>query len=403
VTDINTAGAGSTIYLLPDHIDHKVGPYTPTATYPLSDAVVLAQVRDVATGDWKYYMSQAIANLVVEIDSDGQWVANIAAMSGPLGIVPYPPHGDVVALRGHLFVSDSSANIWDVDPLAPSQTLFLSSVDQGPDGLCFDRDGSTLYAACALDGYIKAFDTVTKALVWQSPTKPGYPDGIAIGIGPTLEGYVFFNYNSGDVWAFGIPGGPHAGEEQLIAEGGTRGDFIAVDPNSYSGGMWPSLLLTQTESIWRLDPPGGGWFGPPTSSTERVWGEFGDVYCIANANSTGAAAEIRASGSLNSSAGALRLESAPVPNQFGVFFHGSTQTQVSFGNGFLCTTGGIVRGAVMQSSANVATYTYDNSDPKHSVGAYVGGTRDFQYWFRDPMGGGAAFNTSDAIALVIAP
>ncbi len=54
-------------------------------------------------------------------------------------------------------------------------------------------------------------------------------------------------------------------------------------------------------------------------------------------------------------------------------------------------------------AGNVATYTYDNSDAKHSLAGYVGTTRNFQYWFRDPAGGGAFFNTSNAMSIEIRP
>jgi hypothetical protein len=79
------------------------------------------------------------------------------------------------------------------------------------------------------------------------------------------------------------------------------------------------------------------------------------------------------------------------------------QTQLSFGNGFVCVSDDIVRGALIHASGNLAVYTYDNSDNEHNLAAFVGTTRNFQYWFRDPMGGGAFFNTSNAISIAILP
>ena len=118
---------------------------------------------------------------------------------------------------------------------------------------------------------------------------------------------------------------------------------------------------------------------------------------------TGAPADLAASGSASSTAGDLTLFSSPVPDQFGIFFHGANQSQIPFGNGFMCTTGGLTRGDVIQAAGNVATYTYDNSDAKHSLSAFIGSTQNFQYWFRDPMGGGALFNTSNAISIAVLP
>ena len=74
-----------------------------------------------------------------------------------------------------------------------------------------------------------------------------------------------------------------------------------------------------------------------------------------------------------------------------------------FGNGFLCATGDITRGAVISAAGNVATYTYDNSDTQHNLSAFIGSTRNFQYWFRDPAAGGAFFNTSNAVSIAILP
>ena len=124
-------------------------------------------------------------------------------------------------------------------------------------------------------------------------------------------------------------------------------------------------------------------------------------YCTGTPNSTGSPADLIASGSLYPGHGNLTLSSQPVPNQPGIFFHGDNPAQIPFGNGFLCTTGGIVRGAVLFASANAAHYVYDNSDAQHGLGGFIGQTRNFQYWYRDPMGGGAAFNLSNAITMTV--
>jgi hypothetical protein len=130
---------------------------------------------------------------------------------------------------------------------------------------------------------------------------------------------------------------------------------------------------------------------------------MGDKYCQATLNSTGSPADISASGSASSTAGDLTLTSAPVPNQNGVFFHGSGQASVPFGNGFLCATGNVKRGLVVAAAGNSVSYTYDNSVLKKDVSAHIGTTRNFQHWTRDPMGGGALHNTSNAISIDILP
>ncbi len=62
-----------------------------------------------------------------------------------------------------------------------------------------------------------------------------------------------------------------------------------------------------------------------------------------------------------------------------------------------------MRGAVTLASGNVARYAYDGSDAKHSLVGFIGVTRNFQHWFRDPLGGGALFNTSNGISFTITP
>jgi hypothetical protein len=137
--------------------------------------------------------------------------------------------------------------------------------------------------------------------------------------------------------------------------------------------------------------------------TDLACNGIGTSYCSANPNSTGSRAQISAWCSSSASEGVLLLEASPVPDQFGIFFHGRTQWQAPFGNGYLCVRHDIVRGTTSQASDHLASYLYDNSDDAHSLAAYVGSTRNFQYWFRDPVGGGAAFNTSDAVSLAILP
>jgi hypothetical protein len=139
------------------------------------------------------------------------------------------------------------------------------------------------------------------------------------------------------------------------------------------------------------------------TSMELGCGQIGIPYCLVNPNSTGLSAQMEAWCSARASDGSLRLEVGAVPNQFGVFFHGAAQQETPFGNGYMCVTDDLVRGAVIHASNLVASYRYDNSDAKHSLVAFIGSTRNFQYWFRDPAAGGALFNTSNAVSITIVP
>ncbi len=132
-------------------------------------------------------------------------------------------------------------------------------------------------------------------------------------------------------------------------------------------------------------------------------GPIGTGYCSSTANSTGAPAALSAWCPSSSAVGSLTLDAAPVPDQFGIFFHGRTQTQTPFGNGYLCVMDDLARGTPIHAGDHVASYRYDNSDTAHSLAAYVGTTRNFQYWFRDPVAGGAFFNTSNGVSIVVSP
>jgi hypothetical protein len=173
-----------------------------------------------------------------------------------------------------------------------------------------------------------------------------------------------------------------------------------------SGGTWPSISADgHTITFFSLsdDLVQGDTNGAFDVFAHMECGATGTDFCAANVNSTGAPASSAALCSGSSSAGDLQLAAGPVPNQFGIFFHGMNQTQVVFGNGYLCIVDDIVRGAVVHGFSHFASYAYDNSDATHSLAAFIGSTRYFQYWFRDPMGGGAFFNTSNAVSLAILP
>jgi hypothetical protein len=129
----------------------------------------------------------------------------------------------------------------------------------------------------------------------------------------------------------------------------------------------------------------------------------GISYCTAAANSTGLPAAIQASGSASASAGLLTLDIAPVPDENGLVFHAAGTAQTPFGNGTLCITGNIFRGALVVGVGHAASYAYDLSDVKHDLTGFVGTERHFQYWFRDTAAGGANFNLSDALVIPILP
>jgi hypothetical protein len=118
-------------------------------------------------------------------------------------------------------------------------------------------------------------------------------------------------------------------------------------------------------------------------------------YCTATPNSTGNPALMGAFGSNIPDDDDFNIFAGPIPaGGLGIFFVGENATQSPFGNGFLCVQPPVVRLGVAQASpigfadkvihpGNLGFEPFDQSR--------------FQYWYRNPAGGGAQFNLSDGL------
>jgi YVTN family beta-propeller protein len=179
----------------------------------------------------------------------------------------------------------NGGQIWEINPDTNATSLFTSFAANGTvdiDQITFSPEGSLLYVANRGNNTVRAIDVANPGAFADIPGAPASGiDGISLGLG-TLNGYMYLNYNDGTYWEIGLPGGPHAGSLTQIFSGGTRGDFTFMDPAVYSGGPFgfPSLLITQTSEIDRLDPPGGGFWvsnydaikiGTPNSPEPATW------------------------------------------------------------------------------------------------------------------------------------
>jgi hypothetical protein len=272
------------ILRFPNHDDNQV--YSPArilATYS-PGLRALAQTQDN-----RYFLARQFnGNDVIEIDpATGVQLAWRAIVPGAIGLAPFPPPGQPGGpdpnhpRHKHLFVSSDTGQIFDVDTTIPggNPTVFANVPGNIPDGITFNPRGDTLYVArIRTENVIMGWSVPTTGagtLVYTSPPLGDASlDGIAVGLG-TLSGYLYVNTNVGTVWEIGLPWSPTPNSVNRIASGGSRGDFIATDPAVSSGGPspkdeFPTLLLTQSDRILRLDPPGGGWFGPPMSVTTMV-------------------------------------------------------------------------------------------------------------------------------------
>lgn len=197
----------------------------------------------IASLGGNFYMGRqgnGFGNSVVQINPDGTFVQTIVTGISARDVIADP-------FTGHLLVSSVGTTIWDVDPIANTKTPFLTTLDG--DGLALSGDGLILYVA-GESGHIIGFNTQTKVQVFDSGLITGV-DGIALGAG-TFAGEIFGNTNSGQVVEVDLL---NPNNKTIIASGGSRGDFVVVDPNDNT------LLLTQSDSILRLH---GGTFEIPS-------------------------------------------------------------------------------------------------------------------------------------------
>lgn len=182
--------------------------------------------------------------------------------------------------------------------------------------------------------------------------------------------------------------------EILYDAGGAAGADLALAGDADGDGV-EDVLFGSPSSL----PAGaarliGGYAPPPPTN-----------YCVGAPNSAGFVAEMGASGSREISSNDLRLHAYGCPpNQTGLFFYGPDATQTIFGNGFLCVGGGIHRLGLAEvvGDPGIATYPVDFTAPPMNSGTgqvLAGSTWRFQFWYRDPLGGGARFNLSDGLAI----
>jgi hypothetical protein len=134
-----------------------------------------------------------------------------------------------------------------------------------------------------------------------------------------------------------------------------------------------------------------------------------ETVCLSTMNSTGGVATIGWEGSASLSAQDLTLIVTGLPTyQFGVFFYGAEENFGILGDGVLCVKPPLYRIPTplpTGASGSVALWLdYDAplmSTGKGTLEAFS--TWHFQLWYRDPLGGPAGNNTSDALTITFCP
>jgi hypothetical protein len=128
-------------------------------------------------------------------------------------------------------------------------------------------------------------------------------------------------------------------------------------------------------------------------------------YCLGGLNSIGRRAMIgyQGSASITENTLVLTVQDA-VPDQFGIFFYGSSKTFMPFGEGTLCVTGGQTRlePPLLLSPQGAGSHAVDFSLPPASLLQPLSQPK-FQFWYRDPQPTGSGFNLTNGLDLHLCP
>jgi DNA-binding beta-propeller fold protein YncE len=241
VTDVGTG----TVSVFADTDGQVYGAGVPGQTYGSANATGLA------TSGGQMYMTQQSLGRLVTLNNNGTF-AGVAAsgLASATGIATNP-------VTGALYISNAPAGgtIYKYDPVTKVATPFITNSTYpglNADGLAVSADGTKLYAAnWGGNGHVLVFNALTGAFIADLGFVAGTPDGIAIGQSGSIAGDLFVNTNGGTVVEINTT----TLVQTIIAAGGSRGDFVSVDPNG-------TLLLTQTNDILRLTPLEGSFAVP---------------------------------------------------------------------------------------------------------------------------------------------
>lgn len=213
------------------------------ASFPVAQNYGFSNAVGLTVSGGTIYMTQQGAGTLVKLNNDGTFNSTVATgMPAATGVATNP-------VTGHIYISTLGNNvIWDYNPGTGLKTPLVNA---SADGLTVNAAGTIVYGE--VNGHIIGYSTANGSQVFDSGSIPGGPDGTAIGATGPLAGKLFVNTNGGTVVEVDIV----TLAQTVIMTGGSRGDFVTVDPNG-------TLLLTQTDSILRLTPIEGTFEGTQT-------------------------------------------------------------------------------------------------------------------------------------------
>jgi hypothetical protein len=204
-------------------------------------------------------------------------------------------------------------------------------------------------------------------------------------------------------WNVGTLEGGSSGGPLFDQNGRVKGpaccvnDFVCSGQTAWFGKF--SLFYTNNALAQWLDPLG---INPTTlDGLDPLVCTAATSTCMTSPNSVGPGAVIGVLGSQFVSQNSFGLLCTGLPpGSSGIFFYGQNETFQGFGNGFRCIGNPVIRLPIQQASEFGEAYRAIDF-PSTTIRA--GQTWLFQYWYRNPSGGGAGFNLSDAIIVPFCP
>jgi hypothetical protein len=198
----------------------------------------------MATAGGQVYGAQLFGGYFAKFATDGSFapIPNLQSLGlfDHLGMWGNPVNGKLVAT--------SNKGLVEIDPVVGSFRVINASVFG--DGVSVSPDGKVAYIA---NGNVFAYDIASGALLNTFNGQGRGPDGTGVITGSKLNGFIVVNNNDGTLGLID----PTLGSEVIIANGGTRGDFVSPDVSN------GTLFVSQFEQVARLSCGVGCSIGPP--------------------------------------------------------------------------------------------------------------------------------------------
>ncbi len=158
--------------------------------------------------------------------------------------------------NGHI-IATSGSGLIDIDPLANGglgSARVIAAVYG--DGVSVSPDGKTAFLAQG-SGF-STYDIATGQFGYSVSGMPGADGMGVISSNNALNGHVVVNTNYGEVWMYD----PSNQAKTLLANGGTRGDYVSPDTSN------GTLFLAYSDTVMRLSCGAGCGIGSPSPVPE---------------------------------------------------------------------------------------------------------------------------------------